>query len=118
MGRARSKPGNACSAAEYAELLQAWLESGPCQTIEFKIGKFVGDLRAVSPSTMSRMASLMQSIIDAGHGAGVLYGNRLELGIASYLTEHPDRLGAGGIELMSNRLANHIMYHFSTLRCL
>merc|ERR550532_1196373 len=118
MGRARAKPGNVCSSADYAALLQSWMEAGPCQTLEFKVGKMVGDLRAVNPSSMSRLASLMKSIIEFGHGSGVLYGKRLEVGIADYLTQYPDRSGAGNIELMSNRLANHIMYHFGMLRCL
>ena len=115
--KARAKPVGDVSSEAYVEQLSLWLWEGPTRTIEFRVGKWVSDARAVSPASMERIHSVMQRFITAGHVTGVLLTKRLEQAVCQLLVLHPEYTETPkAAEVVGHKLTNHLMFHFTMLR--
>eukprot|EP00969_Alexandrium_andersonii_P328184 14502389-Alexandrium_andersonii.AAC.1 len=69
MPRQRSRPNANMEVRDYEKLIGAWMASGPNSTCEAKVGKFIKDLRAVTPCSMNRVKDLLVLLLDNGHAS-------------------------------------------------
>ena len=84
---------------------------------EDRVGpKLAKDARGVDPHSMSRLAELLDSLLNSGCPA-VVMGGRFEQAMVQLIGENPLLFGAKGAarDLIPNQFTDHVMAHFPML---
>ena len=116
--KARSKPNADVTVQDYKSSLAVWLLAPPIKNFEDRLGPtWIADARQVSPHSMTRLSPLILDLINCGCPL-VINGSRFEQAVSQSIGEHSHVFASKGadLELLPNRLTNHVMAHLCMLR--
>ena len=99
----------------YIAMCRVYFLADPIATVDSRLGpRLLCDLRSCTPTTMSRIAPLLQSFLDGGLASGVVNSLRLERSLVELLGRNP---GLGDRDKLAYQVTNHVVSHLALLRC-